>query len=343
MRIAIVGGGIIGLTLARLLARRGAGATVLERQPPGAWAPRPFMLPYHGFVSLDEAGVLPAIRALGWEIAPEAPQGAVAIAADFVRCVAAIAEGVPVRHRTEVLGLHEEGGRVVGLRLRTADGVQEDLPTDLVVACDGVRSPVREMAGLRADLTPAEGGHISFMSPAVIDRPFAMAYQWDGRQVGLLGWPTGSAGWWDIDRVGREAAMAPGLDAFRRAFARLLPPAEPALAALTSMDQVLYREVTEVRCPEWWRPGVVVIGDAAHFLGPEAGIGAGMGLADALALSRAIAAHPDDPDDGCREYVRWHEPAIRPYEVVGAAGARMVRGDGERPAHERWPPPAEGA
>ena len=57
------------------------------------------------------------------------------------------------------------------------------------------------------------------MSPAVIDRPFALHYQADGRQVGLLGWPDGSAGWWDIERCGREAALAPGLDAFRAAFA----------------------------------------------------------------------------------------------------------------------------
>ena len=81
-----------------------------------------------------------------------------------------------------------------------------------------------------------------------------MAYQSDGRQVGLLGWPGGSAGWWQIDRIGREAALAPGVEAYRRSFARLLPAAEPALAGVTSIEQLVYREVTEVRCESWWSP-----------------------------------------------------------------------------------------
>ena len=339
MRVVIVGGGLTGLALARLLARRGQDRLVLERGPAGVAAPRPFILSYHGFDALEDAGVMAEVRAMGWDIAPRPDGVPVGVAVSFTRVMARLAEGAPVRGGQEVVGLERAGERVVGVRVRTAEGERVE-PADLVVACDGVRSPVREMAGIPAELEPAEGGHLSFLSPAVIDRSFAMAYQSDGRQVGLLGWPEGSAGWWDIDRVGREAALAPGLDAFRRSFARLLPPAAPALAALTSIDQVVYREILEVRCPRWWVPGVVVIGDAAHFLGPEAGIGAGLGLGDALALAIAVERHPDDPDTACRDYEHWRRPAVRPYEVIGAEGGRMVPAgaSGERPDAERWPP-----
>jgi 2-polyprenyl-6-methoxyphenol hydroxylase-like FAD-dependent oxidoreductase len=226
----------------------------------------------------------------------------------------------------------------VGLHVTGPDG-DETLETDLVVACDGVRSPVREMAGIQAELTPDEGGHLSFMTGQVVDRSFAMAYQSNGKQVGMLGWPTGSGGWWDIERVGAEVALSPGLDAFKRSYARLLPPGAPALEGLTSMDQLSYREVTEVRCREWWRPGVVVIGDAAHFLGPEAGIGAGLGLGDALAMAIAIERNRADADGACRDYEMWRRPATAPYEAIGAAGGRMVpAGAGGRPDAERWPP-----
>lgn len=158
--------------------------------------------------------------------------------------------------------------------------------------------------------------------------------------MGLLGWPGGSAGWWQIDRIGREAALAPGVDAFRTAFARLLPAAEPALAGVTSIDQLVYREVVEVRCETWWLPGVALIGEAAHAIDPEAGVGAGLGFGDALALAVAIAAAGVDPDRACREYERWRRPAVAPYEAIGAAGARMVPpGAGaEKPDAERWPP-----
>jgi 2-polyprenyl-6-methoxyphenol hydroxylase-like FAD-dependent oxidoreductase len=336
MRVAIVGGGVVGLCLARGLRRRGLDPLVLERAPAGTYRPRPFMVPYHGFDALADAGVLDAVRSAAWEIAPRADGTPVALAAPFVRVSEILAEGVPVAHRHEVTGLLRDGERVAGVRVRDPAGVERDEPADLVVACDGVRSPVRAMAGIDAEITLAEGAHLSFMSPAVVDRSFDLHYQADGRQVGLLGWPDGSAGWWDIERCGPEAALAPGLDAFRAAFARLLPAATPALAALTSVDQLVYREVEEVRCERWWVPGLVVIGDAAHAVGPEAGLGAALGLGDALALAVAVERNAD-PDRACEDYELWRRPAVRPYEEIGAAGARIVRG-GATPPEERWPP-----
>lgn len=338
MRIVIVGGGVVGLTMWRLLDRHGIRAEVLDRAPALSPVPRPFMLPYHGFEALRDAGMYDAVHRIAWEIAPEAQGGPVALTAAFTRINALLADGVPVRFGTEVTGLRRDGDRVTGVEVRDGGG-EHVLDADLVIACDGLRSPVRDMAGLVAHTRPAEGAHLSWISPVVIDRSFAMHYQADGRQVGLLGWPEGSAGWWDIDRSSEEAVRAPGIEAFRAAFARLIPAAAPALEGVTSVDQLVYRELTLLTTPEWWRPGVVIIGDAAHFLGPEAGIGAGMGLGDAHALAQAIAAHRDDPDAACAEYVRWREPAARPYEAVGAEGARLVRG-GERPPEERWPPAA---
>jgi len=139
--------------------------------------------------------------------------------------------------------------------------------------------------------------------------------------------------------VGRSAALAPGRAAFRRAFARLLPAAEPALAALASLEDLVERKITEACCPTGWVPGLVLIGDAAHFLGPEAGLGAGLGLGDALALARALE-DAAEPDAACREYVRWREPAVPPCQAIGVAGARPPQpgGDSERPPEERWPP-----
>ncbi len=337
MRVVIVGAGVVGLCLARGLRRRGLDPVVVERAPAGAYRPRPFMLPYHGFEALEDAGALEPVRGVAWEIAPRPDGTPVALAAPFVRVSEILADGVPVAHEREVTGLLRDAGRVTGVRLRDASGGERDEPADLVVACDGVRSPTRAMAGIDAEISLAEGAHLSFMSSAVIDRPFALHYQADGRQVGLLGWPDGSAGWWDIERCGREAALAPGLDAFRAAFARLIPEAAPALEAITSVEQLVYREVEEVRCERWWVPGLVVIGDAAHAVGPEAGLGAGLGLGDALALAVALERNRD-PDGACADYELWRRPAVRPYEEIGAAGARVARG-GVKPPEERWPPP----
>jgi len=333
MRVVIVGGGMAGAVLAGALRRRGVEPVVLERGPAAATIPGPIMLPYQAYDALDDLGLLEEVRAAGRPIAPQADGTPVAIAVARQALIDALRRDVPIRFDTTVTGLLRDGDRVVGVE--TDEG---PVAADLVVGADGSRSPVREMAGIAAEVRPAPGAGLSFRSPVQLDVPFAMAYQSDGRQVGVLSWPGGSAGWWQIDRVGRDAALAPGVEAYRRAFARLLPAAAAALEGVTSVDQLVYREIIEVRCETWWAPGVALIGEAAHAIDPEAGVGAGLGLGDALALAVAIAG-ASDPDAACRDYEFWRRPVVAPYEAIGAAGARIVRG-GERPDEERWPPVA---
>jgi 2-polyprenyl-6-methoxyphenol hydroxylase-like FAD-dependent oxidoreductase len=338
IRTVIVGGGMVGLALARLLRARGNDPVVLERMAPGQFQPRPFMLGYQGFPPLEDAGVLDEVRAAGWDIAPRPDGTPIAICVDVGKVLGALARDVPVAHGESVVDLLREDGRAVGV-VTQGPGGEARVPADLVVACDGIGSPVRTLAGLEARFTPVEDAYLGFMSPTVIDRSFAMGYFSDGGQIGLLGWPEGSAGWRSIDRIGSEAALAPGLEAFKRSFARLLPEAEAAVAGLTSIDQIRYNEPRVLRCPEWWAPGVVIIGDSAHFFGPETGVGAGLGLGDAHALAQAIHQNPDDPDAACRAYEFWRAPLIRPYEASDPAGRRAVRvGADERPDAERWPP-----
>jgi 2-polyprenyl-6-methoxyphenol hydroxylase-like FAD-dependent oxidoreductase len=338
MKIVISGGGIVGLTLARFLRLRGFDPVVLERMPAGRYVPRGFMLGYQGFPLLQEIGIYEEIREAGWDIAPRPDGNPVAICVDVGKVIAALGRDVPVAHEESVVELVREGDRVVGVVTEGPAG-RANVPADLVVACDGIGSPVRTMAGLEARFIPVEDAYLNFMSPAVIDRSFHMIYLSDGGQVGLLGWPQGSAGWRSIDRMGEEAALAPGLEALKRSWARLMPEAEPALAGLTSMSQVRYGEPSVLRVPQWWTPGVVLIGDASHFFGPETGVGAGLGLGDAHALAEAVRQNPDDPDAACRHYAMWREPVIRPYEAMDPAGQRRpLPPDYVRPDIERWPP-----
>ena len=336
MRVVIVGGGFAGLLLARALGRRGVAAPVIERGSATRTIPGPIMLPFQAFDPLEDVGLLEGIRAAGRDIAPGPDGMPVAIAVRRQVILEALLEGADVAHDHEVVDLMRTGARVTGVRVRSPSGERE-LPADLVVGADGVRSGVRSLAGFEAELRDVPGATLSFRSPVESDVPFAMRYLADGRQVGLLGYPGGSAGWWQIEGVGRDAALAPGVDAFLAAFARLLPEAAPSLAGVRGEDQLIYRTVTEVRCATWWRPGVALIGEAAHAIDPETGIGSGLGMGDALALAVAVASAGDDPDRAASEYERWRRPAVAPYEAVGAEGTRLARG-GPLPDEERWPP-----
>jgi 2-polyprenyl-6-methoxyphenol hydroxylase-like FAD-dependent oxidoreductase len=249
-----------------------------------------------------------------------------------------LAEGVRVRDRTTVTGLvHDGDGRVTGVRVSGPDGGEMD--ADLVVACDGIHSRVRTLAGLRADFAPMEEGKIEWMSPVPVESAFDMRYLADGGHIGLIGWPEGSFGWRTTRRVGADAARAPGLGALVESWTRLLPSAALGVRGLTGMDQVHYSEPELLTCPDWWSPGVVLIGDAARFFGPETGASAGIGMADALALAQAVAAHADDPDAACAAYVAWRAPVVRRDEALDP-GRRRLRGTAlpaGRP-DEAWPP-----
>jgi 2-polyprenyl-6-methoxyphenol hydroxylase-like FAD-dependent oxidoreductase len=338
MRVVIVGGGMVGMTLAHLLRRRGIEPTVLERMPAGHYVPRGYMLGFQGYEPLEEVGVYEEVRSAGRPIAPRPGQPPVAVAVRFGALIEALQRDCPMLNEHTVVELARDDGRVIGVVAEGPDG-RVSLDADLVVACDGMMSPVRDMAGLEAQFDALPEGELTFMSPRSADTSFAMAYMSDGGHIGMLSWNEGSAGWRSCAREGAEAALAPGVEAIKEMWARLLPAAASAVEGITSIDQVRYLEPQLLTCPRWWVPGVVIIGDAAHFFGPETGVSSGIGLGDAHALAEAIRRNPDDPDAACGMYEAWRAPAVRPYEANDPGRQRMIfAGTVEPRPEERWPP-----
>jgi len=338
MKIVIAGGGMVGLTLSQLLQLRGIESTVIERMPRDAYVPRGYMLGFQGYDPLQEIGVLDEIRRAGWDIAPREDGSAVAVAVEVGKVLHALARDLDVMYEHSVVGLvRGDDGRVVGVEIEGPDGRRE-IESDLVVACDGINSPVRDMAGFQADFAPLADATLAWMSSEPGGASFAMAYLSDGGHIGTLGWPQGSAGWRSIEKVGEEAALAPGLDAMKEMWVRLLPESEKGIAGVTSMEQIRYGEPRLLSCPKWWAPGVLLIGDSAHFFGPETGISSGIGLGDAQALAQAVMQNPDDADAACQSYEIWRAPVVRPYEAMDPGRQRMVPAGAPARSEDRWPP-----
>ncbi|HWH14770.1 MAG TPA: FAD-dependent monooxygenase [Miltoncostaeaceae bacterium] len=339
MKVVISGGGMVGMTLARLLRMRGVEPVVFERMHAGAYIPRGYMLGYQGYPPLEEVGVLSEVRAQGWDIAPREDGSSVALCVAVGKLLNALARDLPVEYEHTVTDLvRDDSGRIVGVVAQGPEG-ERTFEADLVIACDGIGSPVRRMAGLEANFEPLAEAALTWMCDTPGSVSFGMAYLSDGGHIGTLGWPEGSAGWRSIPKIGAEAALAPGVEAVKESWTRLLPESEQGVSGLTSIDQVRYSEPQLMTCPEWWMPGLVLIGDSAHFFGPETGVSSGLGLGDAHALAEAIRQNPDDPDAACRSYVTWRAPVIRPYEAMDPGRQRMVPAGttGLRP-EERWPP-----
>ncbi|MGD9695390.1 MAG: FAD-dependent oxidoreductase [Thermoleophilia bacterium] len=338
MRVIVVGGGMAGLVAARGLLRRGIEPLLVERAPSTVRVTGPIMLPFQAYDALEELGLLAGIRARGRDIPPHRNGNPVAIGVARQVVLESLREGLDIAWEQELVDLVRDGDRVAGVRLRGPEGERE-AASDLVVGADGTMSRVRELAGIPARTRTADTAFISFRTDHVMDEPFHIRFLSDGRQMTLVGWPGGTAGGWQIERPpgGAEEALAPGLDAYRCAFVRLLPEAEAPLATLTSIDDLHYREVTEVRCETWWTPGVALVGEALHAMNPEVGIGSGLGMGDAQALAITVGRNPDDADAACRDYEHWRRPAVQPYLAVGAQASKVISG-GPLRDEERWPP-----
>ena len=58
---------------------------------------------------------------------------------------------------------------------------------------------------------------------------------------------------------------------------------------LKSWDDVKLLTVTVDRLRQWWRPGLICIGDAAHAMSPIGGVGINLAVQDAVAAANRLA------------------------------------------------------
>jgi 2-polyprenyl-6-methoxyphenol hydroxylase-like FAD-dependent oxidoreductase len=81
-----------------------------------------------------------------------------------------------------------------------------------------------------------------------------------------------------------------GVELLRRAIAAAIPVLADRVRELEDWHQVAMLSVRADRVKKWYRPGLLVIGDAAHVMSPVAGNGINYAIADAVAAANILAA-----------------------------------------------------
>jgi 2-polyprenyl-6-methoxyphenol hydroxylase-like FAD-dependent oxidoreductase len=195
-----------------------------------------------------------------------------------------------LRMRAEVIDLIEEAGRVVGVRVTTPEG-ELAVHADVVVGCDGRHSTVRDKAGLQSD---DYGAPMDVLWFRMTRRDSDGADVFGHFEAGALLVMLDRGDYWQcayvIPKGGIDRVKANGIEAFRAQVVALSPFLADRIGELGSFDDVRLLSVMVNRLRQWWRPGLVCIGDAAHAMSPIGGVGINLAVQDAVAAANRLAA-----------------------------------------------------
>jgi 2-polyprenyl-6-methoxyphenol hydroxylase-like FAD-dependent oxidoreductase len=184
--------------------------------------------------------------------------------------------------------LVEENGEVRGVYYRGQDGWHE-LRALLTVAADGRFSRVRRLAGFEPIKTAPPMDVLWFRLPRMAGDPEESGGRISGGHfLAVLNrhdyWQVG----YSIPKGGYQQIRKAGLDALRQEIARIEPPWADRLETLREWKQISVLSVESNRLPRWYRPGLLLIGDAAHVMSPVGGVGINYAIQDAVVAANVL-------------------------------------------------------
>jgi 2-polyprenyl-6-methoxyphenol hydroxylase-like FAD-dependent oxidoreductase len=243
--------------------------------------------------------------------------------------------------------VNEEDGVVRGVRYRAQDGMQE-LRALLTVGADGRFSRLRRLGGVEAVASSPPMDVLWFrLSRKPEDSHGVQARFGSGHVLIELEreeqWQIGFV----IVKGTFQEFKAAGLEALRQAITETAPELADRVSELQDWHQVSVLSVEADRLTRWYKPGLLLIGDAAHVMSPVGGNGINYAVMDAVAtanlLSEPLLSGHVSEDDLARVQHRRERPTQIIQAIVNQMQERLIKSalDPDKqvqvPRFLRWP------
>jgi len=330
-RIAVIGGGIGGLTAVHALRRQGFDVTAYEAAPELKEIGAGVALGPNAMKALRSLDLEGPVRAVAWEsayqllrnwrsgrIISKTPRtarfGATGCSVHRADLLDVLAAGLPkdtVKLGARCVGA-ESDGKVASAQFK--DGTQ--IEADVVVGADGIHSAVR--ASLFGPGAPRFTGKICWRFVVPVSAvpgglPTTDGTTWlgphgavvvylvrRGELVNVVAHYDNDT--WTEESWIRECDPSEAIENYRGWHESLL--------RLFSASERHYKWALYDRDPlaRWTSGRVTILGDAAHPMLPYLGQGACQAMEDGCVLARALAAMPDDVDGALKLYERVRLP-----------------------------------
>lgn len=362
----VVGGGPAGMMLALLLARKGVPVTLLEGH-------KDFERDFRGdtvhpstLEILDQLGL--AERALQiphgklYALQLRTPNGMMVLGdlrrlktkfpfvallpqaqlLDFLAEEAKKYSSFRLIMGANVQRLVQTDGVVRGVRYRGDDGWHEVL-APLTVAADGRFSKLRSLVGMEPIKTAPPMDIVWLRLPKRPEDPRddCLIHLRNGHFAAILeradGWQIGYA----ILKGSFAQVRAAGIETLRQGVVELFPWLADRMAQLTDWKQMSVLSVESSRLAQWYQPGLLLIGDAAHVMSPVGGVGINYAIQDAVEAANLLGdslkrGHVDVSELEALQKCR--EPAVRTIQKLQGFLQQRIAGPALQTNAEFKPP-----
>ncbi len=359
--VVIVGAGPAGAALAFLMARRGIGVTLLERQTDFEREFRGEVLMPSGVDAFRRMGLEPALDKL-----PQARVGAVDLyrgARHLFRLVltpeqigtfgprivsqpamlemlaaqAAHHASFRLERGVTVRDLIWREGRVTGVRGDGAGGPRE-FGGDFVIGGDGRASVLRRRAGLHEERSPQAFDVVWAKVPLPeFMREAGTARGYLGRGHLALAFPTYDGRLqiaWIIEKGSFGEIRRRGIDEWIAEMAAHVSPdlGEHLRARRAEVTQPFLLDVVCDSLVRWTAPGLLLLGDAAHPMSPVGGQGLNIALRDALVAANQLVpvlargGSPEEIDAAARRAQDERLPEVSAIQRLQQIPPRVIFG-----------------